>query len=243
MSFPALGAVLAQGAPLGLLALRCALARAWPTPPWVAHELSRDLMTYAYLALSTTVVFTLLGRALGGQADRLEGTSTTDALSGLANRRRFDDRLRDDLALADRHGTTVALLLVDVDGLKRINDEGGHAAGDLALRAVASALRLSSRRSDLAARTGGDEFAVIAPLTTAEQAMDLACRIRATLATLPPHLRPTTVSIGIADTGESGAQPLALYALADRALYAAKAAGGDRACTLEVSAASSGAPS
>jgi diguanylate cyclase (GGDEF)-like protein len=212
--------------------LRALLAREG-SARWLLGQVASDAPAYAYLTLSTIAVFVLLGRLLGKKEDLLEATATTDALTGLANRRHFDARLGEELARAARHGGSLSLLLMDVDGLKVLNDRGGHEAGDEALRAVGEALQETCRRIDLPARVGGDEFAVLAPMTTAEQAVELANRIRQTLASLPgsrPGRRPSpTISIGVADTDKkTPARPEDLYAAADRALYAAKAAGRDR---------------
>ena len=221
--YPVAGALLAAGAPAGLLLLEAMVARAWPGPSFVLAAVRREPLTYAYLLLSTTVVFVLLGAVLGRLVDELAARSTTDVLTGLSNRRAFDARLAEELARAARHGTPLALVALDVDGLKAINDRGGHAAGDAAIRAVAEALRSTARATDLAARTGGDELAVLAPLTTGEQALALAERIRLVLRRVPGA---PTVSIGVADLARAG--PRTLGATADAALYRAKAAGRDR---------------
>jgi diguanylate cyclase (GGDEF)-like protein len=229
-AYPLLGALLAMGAPLGLLLLRSVLASRFPTAGWVAAEVRGDPATYAYLLVSTSVVFAILGSVLGALVDELAQSSTTDSLTGLANRRSFDERLAHEVERAARHGTPLSVLLVDVDGLKKVNDEGGHEAGDAALRAVAEGLRRSCRRTDLAARTGGDEFGVLAPMTTAARALELASRIRATLASLPAAMRAPTVSIGIADLASAGSSsPESITSAADAALYRAKTAGRDRA--------------
>jgi diguanylate cyclase (GGDEF)-like protein len=227
LTYPVLGVLLSLGAPLGLAATRF-LARNEQSIRSIFEDVARDQATFVYLTVSTMVVFVLLGAILGRQTDRLEERSTTDSLTHLANRRHFDTELGLELRRAARYGTPLSLLLVDVDHLKRINDESGHEAGDAALRAVASALLASLRATDLAARWGGDEFVVLAPGIDAAGARALADRIRGVLrgtARVSP-----TVSIGIADTG--GAPTVTagdLAAAADRALYDAKHAGRDRA--------------
>jgi diguanylate cyclase (GGDEF)-like protein len=206
--YPAVGVLLAMGAPLGLFLLRNLTG---DDGPW---------LTYTYVSLSTSIKFAVLGWRLGRKEDQLYDASLTDALTGVSNRRHFDARLREETARAARHRQPLALLLVDVDRLKDINDRDGHAAGDAALVAVAAALVGSCRATDVAARYGGDEFAVLAPMTLRGEAIELAQRIRA-------HLRAhatVTVSIGVADSESS----VPLCQAADRALYAAKAAGRDR---------------
>jgi diguanylate cyclase (GGDEF)-like protein len=216
---------------MGLLALRGLVARALPTPAWLLAELRADPVGFSYITLATMAVFVLLGRTLGAREDALARSSITDPLTRLYNRRHIDARLAEEIARSTRHGATIALLLLDVDHLKEINDRGGHEAGDAALRAVADTLRRTCRATDLAARYGGDEFVVLLPSTRASQALELAERIRATLRTKTRDLpAPVTLSIGIADLELAGApQAMALFEAADAALYGAKAQGRDRA--------------
>ena len=225
--YPLVGAALALGAPLGLLCLRATLYAWPPTLGWVALELQSERVTYAYLTVSTITVFAILGRILGRHADHLRALSSTDSLTGLANLRYFQERLRDELARARRQDGPLSVLLVDVDGLKAINDAGGHEAGDRALRIVALGLVEACRRTDFPARIGGDEFAVLAPATKASAALELAERIRATVRRIADP--PIRVSVGVADVAIAGAhRGEALLAAADRALYHAKHGGRDR---------------
>jgi GGDEF domain-containing protein len=121
-------------------------------------EIQGDLDVYTYLSISTALVFTALGTALGWQADVLAERSETDLLTGLYNARGLSRRLNDELARFKRYGAPLALLLLDVDGLKEINERFGHSAGDRALVHVADAVRAELRSSDIGARWGGDEF-------------------------------------------------------------------------------------
>jgi diguanylate cyclase (GGDEF)-like protein len=219
--------VLSLGAPLGFLALEALLARTAPTPDWILERLRREPATYSYLALSTAVAFSTFGWIIGRASDRLDDASLTDALTGLGNRRQFDRRLRDELARAARYRTPLALLIIDVDGLKAINDRGGHQAGDLALGSVAGAIAKTARRTDAAARLGGDEFALLAPETTAGEALALAERVRANAAA--NGTEPVSVSIGIADSNHTPSlEAEELYRAADRALYVSKTSGRNR---------------
>ena len=168
--------------------------------------------------------------------------SQTDALTGLANRRLFDQRLAEELARARRRGTPLALAIADVDHFKRYNDLHGHPAGDACLKQVAAVLRDTARRpSDLVARLGGEEFALLLPQDDAAAAAALAERCLAALdrAALPhgdsPVAPQVTVSIGVADLAALALAPppaegdaSALLRAADRALYAAKQAGRHR---------------
>lgn len=230
-SYPAAGVALAAGAPAGFLVLRAILAGRPPTPAWLAHEIETQSVAYVYLTISTTIVFVLLGRILGGKEDEIQKTSITDPLTGLVNRRHLLGRLADELARAARHQTPLSVLIVDLDGLKVINDRHGHQAGDVALRAVGEALRRACRATDLPARYGGDEFVVLAPMTSASKAIELAERVCNTVHTLGREsIGPRiSVSIGVADIDRAGSTgPEALLAAADRALYEAKARGRDR---------------
>src|SRR3990172_11692659 len=98
---------------------------------------------------------------IGSNEDQLQRISSTDPLTGLANRRLLDKRLREELARVDRYNHPLALMLLDLDGLKTVNDRRGHEAGDNAIPAVARTLPKACRNTDLAARFGGDEFAKI----------------------------------------------------------------------------------
>lgn len=233
--YPLLGAVFALGAPLGYLVIRALLEQRWPAPGWSLDELFANRVIYAYQGFGTLVVFVALGWLLGKKEDELRLRSTTDVLTGLPNRREFLRRLELELGRARRYGSTLAVLLLDVDGLKTINDRWGHLRGDAALRAVAEALAHSCRQPDLPARYGGDEFVVLAPSTNASDAAGLAERLRARLRDTAPGSGPwlaPRVSVGIADSSLiTDAQ--ALLAAADAALYAAKAAGRDRAVVSE----------
>ncbi len=156
---------------------------------------------------------------------RLERLSEEDPLTGLANRRRWDAELDAACAVSRRSGKPVALVLVDLDRFKQVNDRHGHAGGDAALRAVADLLRAAVRGGDVVARLGGDELAVLLPGGSEERAVELAERIRlATLALELPGFDPgeLTVSLGAAAAAGADASPVVLTARADSCLYAAK---------------------
>jgi len=231
MLYAMTGGVLGLGAPAGLLLTR--LRRNAFSMPSVVEEIQSDRQTYVYSAMSTTAAFALFGGVLGHYADRLERLATTDPLTGLYNPRAFHDQLRQELRRTARYREPLSLLLMDLDGLKRVNDQFGHEAGDAALRSVAEAMRSGLREIDLGARIGGDEFAVLAPQTGAEAAVVLAERLRALVAKAGNGRgsQPTTISIGIASVSPSThalPTPASLMAAADRALYAAKRVGGNR---------------
>jgi diguanylate cyclase (GGDEF)-like protein len=215
---------LAAGAPTGLLFVRILSGRASATA--LSAEWGADATTYVYVTLSTAVVFVLFGAALGRRADALARLATIDGLTGLLNRRALTERLESEIRLSQRHRLPLALLAIDLDGLKRINDAHGHEAGDAALRRVGDALRAVCRVSDVMGRWGGDEFLVVAPGDSSGDAMRLAERIRGAVAGAAS--RPLLVSIGIATLAADEPSLQALVRRADDALYEAKHRGGDQ---------------
>lgn len=171
---------------------------------------------------------------------KLEALSLTDSLTGLSNRRQFDQMLRYEYTRRQRTGSPLSLLVIDVDHFKKVNDQYGHATGDSYLRTIAQVLESTAARStDLVARYGGEEFACLLPDTPANEAYALAERIQQGIAgqklpnalAAPPVL---TLSIGIATLmqGDPGAQQL--FELADTQLYAAKKAGRNRICATRI---------
>ena len=182
------------------------------------------------LTVSLSLLFSReLGRRATMQAE-LAKLARTDNLTGLANRRHFEEAFEQALRASARTGRPLSLLVIDADHFKTYNDRFGHAVGDAVLRGLAEALRLSVRRpSDLAARIGGEEFAILLPETDREGALQTATAIhRATAAlTLPSAgIEPgcVTVSIGLAVSSAGGAAA-DLYRRADAALYDAKSGG------------------
>ncbi|MDX6645710.1 MAG: hypothetical protein QOK40_1437 [Miltoncostaeaceae bacterium] len=157
----------------------------------------------------------------------IERASVTDALTGLANRRGFDAELARELARSGRTGAPVALCLIDVDHFKAYNDAHGHQAGDRALAAVAGALATVARRTDRAARYGGEELALLLPETTLEDAVVVGERVRTAVEALALEGGAVTVSVGVA-AAEGARTPEELVAVADTALYASKRNGRNR---------------
>ncbi|MDW5594822.1 diguanylate cyclase [Conexibacter stalactiti] len=159
-----------------------------------------------------------------------QSRATTDALTGLPNRWAFQDALKRMLAQAGRSRRPLALVVLDIDHFKQLNDTHGHDAGDRALVAVGEALRGGLRDSDLAARSGGEEFAVLLPDTPIEGAMRVAEELRRAIAAIELDLDETrlTASFGVAVLGIHALEAHTLMQAADRALYAAKRAGRDR---------------
>ena len=165
---------------------------------------------------------------------RLANAALTDLLTGLPNRRAAMDLLQQTWSAASRSGRPFAVLMLDVDHFKEINDSYGHAAGDLVLREVSTMLRNAARREDSVCRIGGEEFLVICPNTDRQLARVVAERLRDALASRPiaigKTLRTITISIGVAEREADMPQSDALIGTADRALYQAKSAGRNRIC-------------
>lgn len=157
----------------------------------------------------------------------LQTLSVTDALTGIANRRHWDGRLAEEIARAQRYRYPVAVLMVDIDHFKRVNDTHGHQVGDEVLRQVAERLRSTLRRTDFLARYGGEEFGIIAPQTALEAAKVLAERLRRAIAREPIQVNnelsiPLTISVGVAVFPDHAQNESDLVAAADAALYRAK---------------------
>ena len=236
-AYPAAGLLLSLAMIAGLLTVEASTSRHVPTISWIFAEVRTRPVAYAYLLVATLMMMSLLGWMVGRKEDLLGRLSTTDPLTGLANRRRLRSAFADELNRAARYETPLSLLLVDLDRLKDINDRHGHGDGDRALQLVAEALRRTCRATDLAARYGGDEFVVLAVNTPATEARVLALRIRDSVRRLSLRAgrwsktsEPInhTVSIGAADLAAAALPTFdALHAAADRALYAAKSAGRD----------------
>lgn len=163
----------------------------------------------------------------------LRRASSLDALTGVANRRVFDETLIREWERAHRAQKTISLLMVDIDHFKRHNDQHGHQAGDECLKRVAGVLASQARRGgDLVARYGGEEFAVLLPEASETGAAVVAERLRVSVAALVLPYQPpgaghaVTVSIGVASLlPKPDIQPAELVSAADRALYTAKAVG------------------
>ncbi|MFL5561895.1 MAG: diguanylate cyclase [Gemmatimonadaceae bacterium] len=162
---------------------------------------------------------------------RLEALATTDAVTTLLNRRALVDRLSHEMERARRYGTPLALLMVDLDHFKDINDTHGHLVGDEALREVARLLQSGVRNVDIVARYGGEEFAIVLPETSNEGAVAFAERVRERVAEHVfanerlPSLR-ITVSVGVASVPSAEIESVEdFFARSDEALYRAKAGG------------------
>lgn len=180
---------------------------------------------------SRTTVFDITERKKLEQ--RLDQLARTDALTGLSNRRDFNDRAQAELARCRRSAKPLALLMMDVDHFKQVNDRHGHDVGDLALRQLADACRHALREIDLPARLGGEEFVALLTETALPEALEVAERLRRHIEALrieTPHGLPLrlTVSIGVAELTAADGSHEDLMRRADQALYTAKRGGRNR---------------
>jgi diguanylate cyclase (GGDEF)-like protein len=191
-------------------------------------HLIQSFATHAAVVLERNALFT--------QAEQLKKLSITDPLTGLLNRRYFQERLEEEVARSQRHHRPMSLLMLDVDGFKRFNDTFGHPAGDRALRLVGESLQRCVRHMDSIARLGGDEFVVILPETDTALAAHIAERIRQEISSIglqdqerePNGAKAITISIGIASYQDRADTTEELLERADQALYQAKAGGRNR---------------
>jgi diguanylate cyclase (GGDEF)-like protein len=218
------GGALGTGAPVGLWLLLKGLDASLERALWVA---------YAYSGVATVAVFLLFGLFAGARMRRLGEAAIFDPLTGLCNRRFLAELLSRLLAGARRGRRELALLMIDLDRFKEVNDRHGHAVGDRTLAALAAAFAAATREADLVGRFGGEEFLVVCPDTGGDAAVEAAERLRRAAREVAPKelgwAGPQTVSIGVAVFGsdlDEGAA--ALVQRADRALYRAKAEGRDR---------------
>ncbi|MCR4295010.1 MAG: GGDEF domain-containing protein [Elusimicrobia bacterium] len=215
-------------------------------------EWERYRFFYEYMGAAAAASLGLSGRLLGAQLDTLENErcscrstrrvldrlAFTDGLTGLHNRRSLDEHLDQELKEADRYGSPLTCLMLDIDNFKRLNDAYGHSFGDTVLTRIGGIIAETVRRADIAGRYGGEEFLVVMPRLTAPAALALAERLRAAIADRS-FLRAgasvrVTVSIGVSDLRSL---PLkrrsrrALIEAADQALYGVKESGKNR-CAL-----------
>jgi diguanylate cyclase (GGDEF)-like protein len=186
--------------------------------------------------LAAGILIAMLKSRVDTLVERLSDSAKIDSLTGLLNRRGFDECFGYELERARRGSGRLSLVLLDLDYFKEVNDRFGHAAGDGALERLGHLLIATKRQIDIAARVGGEEFALLLPESDVEGAFSVCERVRHRVrATLSDELAgtgqmngPLTVSLGIASFPADGTTPAELLAAADRALYEAKRLGRDR---------------
>jgi diguanylate cyclase (GGDEF)-like protein len=203
--------------------------------PTFAVAVTATALVTTLLVASTAVVGMLVHALRRHEADltaanaRLEDLSHRDALTGLYNRRFLFDSMERELARV-RRGKPLAVLMLDLDGFKHVNDEQGHLRGDLLLDEIGKALAASTRIIDVAARYGGDEFVLLLPDTDAPSAELVAKRVTDAVKDVGTRFdaaRPVTASVGVA-VAHPDDSPASLIRRADESAYAAKKGGGDR---------------
>ncbi len=233
--FAVLGALFGVRALLGLV-----LPEVAGRPLEVANGFN-TVIVIVFMLVALVINMMLAMLVVSRMVGRLQQSAQRDALTGLLNRRAFAPLLERQAGRLRRYGETYALMMVDIDHFKTINDSYGHAAGDAALVALAALLREAARDLDHIARLGGEEFCLLLPHTDLDGALRLGARVRDVVRQAPwPHIgERLTVSVGVAVAllpAESGADALAR---ADKALYRAKAGGRDCVVLAEPSAAAS----
>jgi len=169
---------------------------------------------------------------------QLKESAVTDGLTGLINHKSFIERVSVEFNRAERYGSELSLMMIDVDTFKEINDTLGHVAGDEVLKSTAEIIKSNIRQSDLAARYGGDEFALILPETNLEKAYRVGEKLRRKVENNSVLIKPgveakVTLSIGISSYQSSMSEPTALIQKADEALYLAKELGRNKTITSE----------
>ena len=171
--------------------------------------------------------------------EQTAGIAFTDGLTGLYNRRYFEDQIERELARARRNETPLSVLMLDLDGLKTINDGFGHHAGDAFLKELGRIIQANTRASDIAARLGGDEFIILAPDTDSSDACIIGERIQSQVEQCRPNIDglevATTVSIGVASYPTHACNVTALLQRADDAVYSAKRGGKNQLCLADPS--------
>lgn len=169
---------------------------------------------------------------LASATSRLRDLALTDSLTHLANRRHFNMRLEEEFARANRYQQPLAVVMLDIDHFKQVNDRYGHSAGDQALKILADSCRVTLRQTDFLARTGGEEFIILMPSTTGEEATTSAERLRKHMATksIPADkgIFHITISLGVTELNADDTTPDKLLKRVDEALYQAKSGGRDR---------------
>lgn len=215
----------------GTAGLGCAAALVGFSPGPVAYP----VLILKLMALAIGFMLAIIGatirdhneRELRQLQQRLENLAAIDDLTGCSNQRAFSQALNNEIARAAREQQSLALLLIDVDHFKTVNDRHGHIIGDEVLRQIGAVLLKAARQTDIAGRPGGDEFALLAPNTDREEADILAHRLQREIGRQPLPVN-ITLSIGICAMVPDTEQAATIRRRADLALYSAKRQGRDR---------------
>lgn len=233
-AYPALGAVLGLGSPIGAFVLRYWLADPILKEAWARSELNYNFLFYAYMAVGTVTSFLILGwylglrserqkfsnRMLAARVDELHLKSVTDALSGAFTYGYLYEVMELEIQRTLTDKRPLSVMILDIDEFKRVNDSHGHLFGDRVIRETAETISAHVRSNDILGRYGGDEFVVVMPGADAGTAAHVAERVRAGVA---KNGFMTTVSIGVATfDGATQEKPAELLHRADMHLYQAK---------------------
>lgn len=215
-----------------LLYLRCMLIEVIGNTGGAGHYLFAEDITekrrYEAMLEEQNRQLTAARADLQAANARLQELATTDGLTGLRNRREFQDRLTQHVQAANRYGHSLSMIMMDVDRFKLYNDAYGHPAGDDVLRQVSAILSEKARAFDVVARYGGEEFAILLPETDLDGAIVVAERYRLAFEEATWQYRPITASFGCAQLGPALGTAEALVQAADEALYQSKQAGRNR---------------
>ena len=222
------GLILSTASPLGWIVIQFMVGR----DPFSKEYF--DSLLYCYMSVATALVFALMGYAIGKRELMITDLALTDSLTSLYNKRYFSSRLEQEFARSIRHNYPIAIIQIDIDFFKKINDTYGHQAGDEVLKSIAIIVKDNCRANEIAARVGGEELSIIAFDCTEKEAFSLAERIRYKISLLDfTQLGisvPVTASFGVAVADKSTTKALDVYQHADEALYVAKKSGRNKVC-------------
>jgi diguanylate cyclase (GGDEF)-like protein len=206
--------------------LRCVLTELYPPGDFAHIDLIQLGFSYASMVLNLGTGCGLIWLALCGHRQDLQRIARTDSLTGLLNRRAFEEMLARELQRVKRNGKSLVLLLLDIDRFKVVNDTWGHLAGDRVIRQVSNTLQKGLRPSDALSRVGGEEFVALLRDATTMQAEEIAERLRTEIADLTglPDGAQITISIGVAQS-HPDETPEELFHRCDQAMYRSKNSG------------------
>ena len=222
------GLILSIASPIGWIIIQIIAGR----DPFSAEY--SDSLLYWYMSIASAVVFFILGFAIGKRELMITDLALTDGLTSLYNKRYFTNRLDQEFERHVRNHSPMAVIQIDIDFFKKINDNYGHHIGDEVLKKISLLIKENCRKNEIAARVGGEEMSIIAYDCEESEAYNLAERMRQKINDLSFTQQgigiPITASFGVAIANESTLTALDLYQHADEALYIAKKTGRNKVC-------------